>query len=366
MKTKAALTEEYGKPFVIREIDIDEPRGAEVLVEVQGSGLCHSDLTAATYGSPWPAPILMGHEVAGVVLEVGPQVIGLKPGDRVVGCEVVHCGHCTDCVSGKPWRCPNVEETLRGPDEPPRLSWQGQPVSQFSDVAGFAQHVLLHENTFVKVQDDLPLDLGAVMGCGVVTGAGAAINIAQVRVGDNVAVIGCGGVGLSTVWGARLAGARRIIAVDTVAAKLDLAAEFGATDGVDASKEDPVEAVVRLTDGIGVEYSFEAVGRKDCVWQALKMARPTGIAYVMGMQPPDSVMEFNMFWDVMIAKKSLRAVYMGQSTFKRDLPLYAEMYLQGRFPLDKMVSARINLAQINEAYAEQATGATARSVITSF
>ncbi|MDR1634520.1 MAG: Zn-dependent alcohol dehydrogenase [Bifidobacteriaceae bacterium] len=366
MKTKAAITEEYGTAFVVRGIDLDDPIGAEVLVEVQGSGLCHSDLTAATFGSPWPAPVLMGHEVAGVVVDVGPQVMGLRPGDRVVGCEVVHCGRCVDCVSGKPWRCTRVEETLRGPDQPPRLSYEGKAVAQFSEVAGFARHVLLHENTFVKVPDELPLDLGAVMGCGVVTGAGAAINLAEVRVGDNVAVIGCGGVGLSAVWGARMAGARRVIAVDVAPAKLDLASDFGATDLVDASSTDPIEEVRKLTGGVGVEYAFECVGRKDCAWQALKMVRETGLAYIVGMQPPDSVMELNMFWDVMIPKRSLRAVYMGHSTFKRDIPLYAEMYLQGRFPLDKLVSARINLAEINEGYAKLADGAVARSVITSF
>lgn len=360
---RAALLEAFGAPLVVREVEIDDPRGREVLVRVRGSGLCHSDRFASAQASGWPLPMLLGHEVAGEVVATGPLVDALGPGDRVVACEVRHCGRCVDCARGRPWRCRSVEETVRAPGEPPRVRLGDAPVTAFSNLGGFAEYVLVHERCLAPIPDGVPFELAAVLGCGVATGAGAAINTAGVRVGDTVAVLGCGGVGLSAVWGASFAGARRVIAVDVVPAKLELARAFGATHVLDAREGDVAERVRALTDGLGVDMSFEAAGRPETIRQAIDAARPTGTAYLIGIQHPETVLELRPFADLLIAKKSVHAVYMGSATPAHDLPLYAEAHLQGRFPLDRLVSRTISLDEAGGALADMDRGELARSVI---
>lgn len=364
---KAAVVEEVGKPFVVRDdLTLDQPVGREILVDVKASGLCHSDIYVATTELGTKFPQVFGHEVSGVVTEIGPDVTAFRPGDHVVACLAGFCGTCDRCVTGATNLCRNYPTgTQRAPGQPPRLRLGGQPIEQFSEISGFAEQVLLHENNAVVVPDEVPFPQAALIGCGVTTGAGAAINSAGVRVGDNVAVIGCGGVGLNTIQGAVVAGARKVIAIDLQAGKLELAKKLGATHVVNPADGDPVAAVQELTGG-GVDHAFEVIGNiKQTLEQAVGMLAPGGTAYVIGAQDPWNVMDLHPA-GLLFNKTAIRGVYMGGTNFKRDIPLFAELYLQGRFNLDDLVSQEIGLGDINAAYAALESGSIARSVITSF
>lgn len=362
---RAAVVDAPGGGFAIADVELAAPGRREIVVEVAASGLCHSDLSIARHGLGFPMPALLGHEVAGVVAEVGADVTTVSPGDRVVVCMVAGCGLCRECRAGRPYRCERVPTLERTPDEPPRLSRDGQPLMQFMGVGGFAERVLVHENLAIPLPEDVPFDVACLLGCGVVTGAGAAINTAGVRPGDTVAVIGCGGVGLNTIQGAALAGASRVIAVDLHAGKLELARRFGATDTVDASADDPVAAVRDLTGG-GVTYAFEVIGLKPTAEQAVRMTRVGGTALLIGVQKPQTRLDLDLFEDVVLPQRRLLGVSMGSTNPHLDIPMFADLYRQGRFELDALVSDRIGLGDIDRAYEQVAQGAVARSVITSF
>ena len=364
MRVQAMVQEDGGAPLVMREVSLAQPEGREVLVEVRASGICHSDMTAAQSNDGTPRPAIFGHEVAGVVIAVGRLVTTLEAGDHVVACGVDHCGTCADCLRGRPYRCQRPDEIMRRPEQEPRISLNGAPVTQFSFIGGFMERVLLHENSLVAIDKRLPLETAAVLGCGVATGAGAAINTAGIRVGDVVVVVGCGGVGLNAIQGARIAGARSIIAVDIRTGKLDLASEFGATDTVDASKEDAVAAVKELTGGIGADYVFECAGTMQTTKQSIEMTRPTGSTFLVGVQPPENVLSLRPFDELLLAKRSIRSVFMGSSNFKYDLPLYVDLYFQGRFNLDDLVSQTIELNDIQAGFDAITAGNSARTVIT--
>ena len=258
---KAAVLDGVGQPFQVQDIDICGPTGREVLIDVRASGLCHSDMHVAQTHVGFPMPAVLGHEVAGVVAEIGPDVTEFRVGDHVVSSPIHSCGHCRGCLTGRPYQCRHPQETQRTPDQDPRLSRNGEALTQFIGVGGFAEQVIVHENTVVSVSSDIPFDRAALLGCGVVTGAGAAINSARIRPGDTVAVIGCGGVGLNVIQGAALAGARRIIAIDLQPGKLELAKVFGATDASSQAEGDSVQAVKDLSGG-GVTCAFEVIGLK--------------------------------------------------------------------------------------------------------
>ncbi|MDR7443600.1 MAG: alcohol dehydrogenase catalytic domain-containing protein, partial [Armatimonadota bacterium] len=251
---KAAVLQEAKKPLVIQEVEIDEPGPREVVVRTVAAGVCHSDLHIADGDLPAPLPMVLGHEAAGVVEKVGGLVTRVRPGDHVVVCVTAFCGQCDKCLTGHLNLC-RSPYTRRDPSEPPRLRRNGQPVNQFANVGAFAEKMLIHENAVVKIPEDVPLEAAALLSCGVLTGVGAVFNTAKVQPGSTVAVFGLGGVGISVVQGAYLAGARRIIAVDILPQKLEIAKRFGATDVVNASEVDPVEAILRLT-GEGEDYSF--------------------------------------------------------------------------------------------------------------
>ncbi|MCU1482996.1 MAG: alcohol dehydrogenase [Subtercola sp.] len=364
---KAAVIEQIGQPFVVRDdYELDSPIGREILVDVKASGLCHSDIYVATKELGMPLPLVLGHEVSGVVTEIGPDVTEFRVGDHVVACLAGFCGHCDRCLDGKPNLCRNYPiGTQRKPGEKPRVSLGGQALYQFSEIAGFAEQVLLHENNAVVVPDAVPFPQAALLGCGVTTGAGAAINSAGVRVGDNVAVIGCGGVGLNTLQGAALAGARTIIAIDLQPSKLELAKKFGATHTINPAEVDPVEAVKEITGG-GADHAFEVIGGlKKTLEQAIAMLATGGTAYFIGAQPPEATLEIHPDF-FLTNKRGLRGVYMGGTNFKRDIPMYAQLYLQGRFNLDDLLSNEISIDEVNEAYKELEKGGIARSVITRF
>jgi len=266
---------------------------------------------------------------------------------------------------GHIWECQNFAAVAaRSADLPPRLTLDGKAVNQIAGLGGFAEQILVHQSTLVTVPPDMPLDRAALLGCGVITGAGAAINTAGVRFGDTVAVIGCGGVGLSVVQGAAIAGALEIIAIDVVAEKAERARTFGATATVCAVREDAVAAVRDLTGGAGVHYSFEVVGLPETAAQALQMVRRGGVAYMLGVQRPGSELTLDPFADLVYRQRSLHGVYMGSTNFKYDSPIYSQMYLQGRFNLDGLVSQTVAIEDINRAYDDLKAGRVIRSVIT--
>jgi S-(hydroxymethyl)glutathione dehydrogenase/alcohol dehydrogenase len=356
---QAAVLRKAGQPLQIEDVQVDQPGPREVLIRTVAAGVCHSDLhiQAGTY--PQPVPAVLGHESAGIIEAVGPHVQYVKPGDRVVTCLSVFCGLCEFCLSGNPARCRKVP-TRRGPDEPSRLNQNGEPMHQFADLSSFAEQMLVHENAVVKIQDEMPLEKAALLGCGVTTGVGSVFNTAQVEPGSTVAVIGCGGVGLSAIQGAVIAGAGRIVAVDRIASKLELAKSLGATDLVDASQGDVVKQVKGLIRG-GVDYSFEAIGLKETAEQAFRMLKGGGTATVIGMIPVGTMVEIH--GAELLLEKKLQGSNMGSNRFRIDLPKYADFYLAGRLKLDEMVSREITLDEVNEAFDTLRKGEVARQVI---
>jgi S-(hydroxymethyl)glutathione dehydrogenase/alcohol dehydrogenase len=250
---KAAVLHEVGKPLVVEDLQVDNPGPREVLVRTVAAGVCHSDYHYMNGSWAGGLPVALGHEASGVVEKVGRDVTYLAPGDHVISCLSIFCGNCRNCLSGKPYICDDTDALERQAEEKPRLSLNGRAVRQGFNLAAFAEQMLLHENALVKIRSDMPLDRAALIGCAVTTGVGAVIHTSAVEPGSTVAVIGCGGVGLSAISGAALAGASRIIAIDIHDHKLELAKQFGATEGVNASDTDPVEAVLEMTGG-GLDY----------------------------------------------------------------------------------------------------------------
>ena len=360
---KATLVREIGAGFVSADIDIAEPVGREVLVEVKASGLCHTDLTMSRFDMGNPLPGVFGHELAGVVARVGPAVTELAVGDHVVGCLVQYCGACEKCLSGKVYQCLHPEKTLRAEGEAPRLSENGAPVGQAFGLGGFAQQALVHENQLVKVPDEVPFAQAALLGCGVVTGAGSVLNTANVQAGDSVVVIGAGGVGLNAVNGAVIAGATTIIAVDIADDKLAKAKEFGATHVVNSKEVDPVAAVQEIT-GNGADAVFDFVGTKTVAEQGLEMAAPGGGLYLIGVIDPTSHIDVHQV-GLIGSQKRIQGVYMGSTTAKHDIPMYAKLYLEGRFELDSLLSKEIALDEVEEGYESLKDPNITRVVITS-
>ena len=356
---KAAVLREVNRPLEVEEVGIDKPGSMEVLVRTGASGVCHSDLHFVEGLYAMDMPAILGHEAAGTVEAVGDLVTYVKPGDRVILCLSVFCGHCERCLSGRPVLCSRLD-VVRSPDDPPRLSQGDMPFTQMANLGSFAEQMLVHEHSVVKVNDDLPFEQLALIGCGVTTGLGAALNTAKVEPGSTVAVIGCGGVGLNIIQGAKLAGALRIIAIDAVETKLSMAMEFGATDVVDASGGDVDKKVRDLTDG-GVDYSFEAIGKKETAEQSFAMLRAGGTATVVGMIPQGTKIELD--GPSFLREKRIQGSSMGSNRFRTDMPRYIEFYKQGRLKLDELVTQRLNLNQVNEAFADMKEGHVARSVI---
>jgi S-(hydroxymethyl)glutathione dehydrogenase/alcohol dehydrogenase len=359
MKMKAAVLSAAPGDLDVDDVEIDKPAANEVLVRTAAAGVCHSDLLFAEGSFRTRLPTVLGHEAAGVVEAVGDSVSYVRPGDHVITCISLFCGSCEYCLSGRPSLC--EKRGLRRPKgDPPRLSRGDGPMNQFLEVSAFAEQMLVHENAVAKVSPDIPLDRAALVGCAVTTGLGAVFRTAHIEPGATVAVIGCGGVGLNAVQGARLAGAGRIFAVDRVASKLDLARSFGATDTVNATEVDPVDQIRELTGG-GVHYSFEAIGLAPTTEQAFAMLRTGGVATVVGMIPPGTKVSLSGV-DFMFEKR-IQGSLMGSNRFRIDMPRYVDLYLQGRLKLDELVSARVGLGDVNSAFAEMRRGEVARSVV---
>ncbi len=354
---KAAVLDEPNEPLAIEDVVVDAPGPREVLVRTVASGVCASDLHLIRRRR---GPIVPGHEPAGIVEQIGADVTHVKPGDRVIACLSIFCGVCDFCISGRSHLC-GGRMFERRTGEPPRLSRHGAPVGQMSQLSSFAEQMLVPENALVKVRDEMPLDRAALIGCGVTTGLGAALYRARVEAGATCAVVGCGGVGLSVVQGCRIAGATRIIAVDTQQWKLDLACRVGATDGVNASACDAVAAVRELTQG-GVAYAFEAVGTNATARQAYDMTRKGGTVVVVGVITDADPLPLPGF-DLVMGEKAVLGSTMGSVGFRIAMPRFVDLYLQGRLLLDEIISARRPLAGINRCLDELRAGSAARNVI---
>ena len=359
---KASVVREFGGGFQVEDVEIASPVGKEVLVEVKASGLCHSDLTFMQTNVGMPLPLVFGHEVSGVVTEVGPLVSTIKVGDHVAGSLIQFCGECVRCLSGKTHQCLYGNALLRTPDQAPRLTAYGEPLTQAYGMGGFAQQVLIHENQLAVIPSQMPFPQAALLGCAVLTGAGAVLNTAQVAQGESVVIIGAGGVGLNAISGAVIAGAGKIIVVDIEDRKLERAQEFGATHVINSTQAKVASEVRKLTGG-GADHIFDFVGKRAITDEAKKMVAKGGAIYLVGMVDPDAGIDISTFWGMNMQVR-VEVVTMGSSNLKRDIPFYADLYLQGRFKLDELISKEISLSEINEGYEALHDGFTARVVVT--
>jgi S-(hydroxymethyl)glutathione dehydrogenase / alcohol dehydrogenase len=364
MQTRAAVFYEPNSPFVVEKVDLAPPRAGEVLIKVAAAGICHSDWHLMTGATRHPVPVVPGHEGAGVVLAVGEGVKRLQPGDHVALNWAPNCGHCFYCLNEKTNLCssyvgPLWQGTMM--DGTTRLSREGEPVYHFSCLSCFAEHAVVPQESCVPLPKEVPLAVAALIGCAVTTGIGSVLNTAKVKPGSSVAVFGAGGVGLCVIMGAVLAGAGRIIAVDRVEAKGEIARAFGATDTLTAGPEtnDQIRA---LTNGRGADTVFEVVGLPAIQEQCLDATRPGGTVILVGVTPMGSSTNFP---GAILTRqeKTVAGSYYGTAVTARDFPLYADLYLKGKLDLERLISRTYSLDQINEAYADMLGGQTARGVI---
>src|SRR6516225_7898140 len=363
MEMSAAVFRKVHEPLTIEQVQVDKPWGREVLVRTVATGVCHSDLHVVDGLGRFPLERLfvLGHEGAGVVEAVGPDVTTVRTGDHVVACLSGFCGTCPQCLGGHPNLCTGGI-VARAEAAAPRVSQNGQPFRTFAAIGSYAEHMLLHENSLVRIDPEIPLDRAALVGCGVLTGVGAALRSAGLQAGQTVAVFGCGGVGISIVQGARIGGARQIIAVDMFDSKLEMAKGVGATHTVNSTQDDPVQAVRALTNWLGVDHAFEAVGIATLCRQAVECLAVRGTATIVGVLPPDATIEFP--WMAIRPECRVQTSRMGSNRFRTDIPLYLDFYRQGRLDLDAMVTRRGRLGDINEAFRAMKAGEVARTVLT--
>jgi NDMA-dependent alcohol dehydrogenase len=363
---RAVVLESTQSPVAVQDVQLEPPRGGEVLVRLAASGVCHSDLHVAHGALGAVLPCVLGHEGAGVVEAVGPGVSSLAPGDHVVLLWVGNCGHCFYCVEGRPGLCDlGVTLTLSGKllDGTTRLSRAGQPLHHFLGVSAFAEYAVVVESAAVRISPEIPLEIAALVGCAVLTGVGAAIYAAQLRPGMAVAVFGAGGVGLNAIQGAALCGAYPIVAVDRVPAKLTLAREFGATQTVDSSRDDVAAAIQAATDGQGVDVAIEAIGNPVTIRQAYDALRRGGRAVQVGAAPLGAEMPFSP-WTLPLLEKSLVGTLYGSTRPRTDIPRLLKLYRAGRLKLDQLITRRYRLDQVQDAFAAMERGELARGIIT--
>lgn len=372
MKIKAAVLDRmaavppYAKsrPLTIRTVELDPPGPDEVLVKIAAAGLCHSDLSVINGDRPRPMPMALGHEASGVVEAVGPSVRDLQPGDHVVVVFVPSCGHCAPCAEGRPALCEpgavaNGAGTLLSGER--RLSENGVPLNHHLGCSVFAEYATVSRRSLVKIDPTVPLDEAALFGCAVLTGVGAVVNTAQVRLGASVAVIGLGGVGLAALIGAKAAGARHIVAVDLSDDKLEQAMALGATHTVNAGDPEAREKIRALTDG-GVEYAFEFAGAIRALDLAYAVTRRGGMTVTAGL--PSSTASFGLPAVSLVAEeRTLKGSYIGTCVPSRDIPRYIELYKQGRLPVDKLLTGRLRLEEINEGFDLLHDGKAIRQVV---
>ncbi len=364
MQTRAAVLYETHRPFDIETLDLAAPRAGEVLVKVSAAGVCRSDWYLVTGATQHPLPVVPGHEGAGVVERVGEGVARVQPGDHVILNWAPGCGACFYCLHDRPALCATYVDPIWGGtmmDGTPRLSKKGRPVYHFCALACFADYAVVPQQSCVPVGREVPFPIAALIGCAVTTGVGAVRNTARVAPGSSVAVFGVGGVGLSVLLGARLAGAATILAVDQVAAKGRQAGQMGATHFLTAGP-DTLDQIRERTQGRGADYVFDTTGVPAVQEACLEAARPGGMVVLAGLAPMGSAT--NLPGAVLTRQeKTVAGCYYGSAHPARDFPRYAELYLQGRLDLDRLITRTYPLEQINEAFADLLAGRLARGVI---
>ena len=362
---RAAVLYEQGKPPVIERVEVADPKQGEVLVRMVASGVCHSDLHVINGHLPANLPVVMGHEGAGVVERVGPGVTSVQPGDHVVLLWRAPCNRCYFCGIGKSYLCPvagQIRWTGCLADGTSRFSAGGRTLKHFGGVSTFSEYTVVMENAALPVRKDVPLDRVALVGCGVMTGVGAVFNTAKVEPGSRVAIWGAGGVGLNVVQACAMVSADRIIVVDILDNKLEMARQFGATHTVNARDTDPVQAVRDLTDGYGADYTFEVIGNPRTIAQAYEAARPGGTAVVVGASPVGETVSIEAASLVLQEKRLIGSLY-GSTRPRVDMPRLLDLYVDGKLKLDELITRRYRLDQLNEAFAALERGEVARSVV---
>jgi NDMA-dependent alcohol dehydrogenase len=361
-KAKAALCRAHNTPVSVETIEVDAPKRGEVAVKLGACGVCHSDLSAITGTIALPLPLVLGHEGAGVVEQVGEGVAGLAKGDHVIFSFIYMCGKCRFCVSGRPVLCLDQGKALLTPLEgTPRVrDAAGAPLNIFSGCGSMAQYATVSAENLIKIDPKIPLDCAALVGCGVTTGVGAVFNTARVEPGSSVAVFGCGGVGLSVIQGARIAGAEKIIAIDTLQPKLEMARKFGATD-VLLFQDDVVKPLKKMTGG-GPDYAFECVGSGELAGVAYRAIRRGGLAVVVGVaKPGDSTSVRTM--TLPFEEKTLTGSYFGSCVPRVDFPRMLSLYLAGQLKLEELITRRYSIDEAPQAFADLQAGKNARGVI---
>lgn len=373
MKIRAAVLDAMGRPrpysqsrpVTVESVELDDPGPGEVLVRIAAAGLCHSDLSIVNGDRPRPMPMVLGHEAAGIVEEVGSGVTDLKRGDHVALVFVPSCGHCIPCMEGRPALCEpgaqaNTAGTLVGGHR--RLHRpDGTPLNHQVGVSCFAEYAVVARGTLVRIDPDLPLDVAALFGCAVLTGVGAVINCGRVALGSTVAVVGLGGVGLSALLGAHACGAREIVAIDNLDDKLELARGLGATHAFNANDPDLVARVKELTRG-GVDYAFEMASSVDALAHAYKITRRGGTTVTASLPNPNHHFSLPAV-NLVAEERTLKGSYLGSAVPARDIPHYISLYHAGRLPVDRLVSGRMSLDEINGGFEQLATGEAVRQVI---
>jgi NDMA-dependent alcohol dehydrogenase len=363
----AAVLKGVGESVDVHDnIEIAPPGPGEAKVKIVASGVCHSDLSVQNGTIPLPTPIVLGHEGAGIVEEVGDGVTSLAAGDHVVLSFVPSCGTCYFCDRGQGFLCEKGAAQAGGGllDGTFRLSLDGEPLRQMAMCGTFGNYAIVPEISLVKIDPDVDLRYAALIGCGVLTGVGAALNTASIRPGDTVAVVGCGGVGLNVIQGARIAGAEKIIAVDMFESKLKMAEQFGATDPVKADDGDPVAAVMGLNGGRGADVAFEVIGLGPTIEQTINMARNGGEAVLVGVPRLDVMLNLNAAFTFLYLAKTVKGCWYGSSNVHQDVPKLIQLYQDGNLMLEELVSREIGVDGVNEAFEAMQQGEVARSLIT--
>jgi S-(hydroxymethyl)glutathione dehydrogenase/alcohol dehydrogenase len=361
---QAAVLRRPGAPVEIHEVELAEPREGEALVRIAACGVCHSDLHVVDGHLPERLPIVLGHEAAGVVVETGPGVERLAPGDHVVLALAPSCGECDACRRGRRRLCELATRMSRTgglADGTSRLSLDGTVLHHFNGVSSFAEYAVVPESAAVPIRKDIPLEAAALVGCAALTGVGAVLNTAGVEAGASAVVFGCGGVGLNVVQGARLAGAETIVAVDTRPEKLELAERLGATATVTAGPDVDAGRTVRKLTGGGADYAFEAIGLEQTIRDAWTAVRPGGTVVVVGLMPRGSTLTIDP-WGF-IAEKTIKGCFLGSARLDVDIPRVVDFYAEGQLELDALVSRRLPLAALPEAFDRLRAGDVLRQLV---
>ena len=364
IKARAVVCREMGKPVAVETLDVAPPRRGEVTIKLAACGVCHSDLSATNGTIPFPMPVVLGHEGAGEIVAVGEGVSRFALGDHVVSSFVSMCGKCRWCQTGRPQLCDQAAKagyTL--PDGTTRFTdAEGKPVNVFSGCGVMAEYATLHVDNVIKIDAAVPLDKAALIGCGVMTGVGAAVNTARVEAGSVAVVFGCGGVGLNAIQGCRIAGAAMIVAVDTTDAKLEMARQFGATHTVNAKQEENLTKTLKKLTGGGADYAFECVGYGDVAAQAYGILAKGGKAVVVGVAPPKDTTTIRTA-TLTFEEKTLTGSYFGSARPQQDFPRLIGLYRGGKLMLDQLITRTYTIDEAPQAFADLESGRNARGVI---